>query len=127
MQVSRCGTLSRRPFLPISLQTKLRDNRSSAFIILFTKGNTLSVTDDLRPIKNIGPKTSAWLHEIGIHTFEEIEALGAVEVYKRLKAAFPHKVSLNALYGLQAAILNIHWNALPPDVKEDLKAQVQDW
>jgi DNA transformation protein and related proteins len=81
---------------------------------------------DEQAIKNIGPKTTAWLHEVGIHTLEEIEALGAVEVYKRLKAAFPHKVSLNALYGLQAAILNIHWNDLPPDMKADLRAQVEE-
>jgi DNA transformation protein and related proteins len=79
-----------------------------------------------QPIKNIGPKTSAWLHKVGVHTLEDIEALGVVEVYKRLKTAFPNKVSLNALYGLQAAILNTHWNNLPPDMKADLKAQVKD-
>jgi DNA transformation protein len=77
-------------------------------------------------IRNIGAKTSEWLREIGIHSLAEIEDLGAVEVYKRLKRAFPHRVSLNALYGLQAAILNIHWTALPPDMKADLKAQVRD-
>lgn len=82
--------------------------------------------DNLPKIKNIGPKTLSWLHEIGVHTQADLEDLGAVEVYKRLKAAFPHKVSLNALYGLQGAILGIHWNALPPDMKADLKAQVQN-
>lgn len=82
--------------------------------------------DDLLGVRNIGPKTIEWLHEVGIHTQVDLEDLGAVEAYKRLKAAFPHKVTLNALYGLQAAILNIHWNALPPDMKEDLKAQVRE-
>jgi DNA transformation protein len=83
-------------------------------------------SDDLYKIRNIGPKTISWLHEIGVHTQADLEDLGAVEVYKRLKAAFPHKVSLNALYGLQGAILNIHWNDLPPDMKAELKAQVQE-
>lgn len=83
-------------------------------------------SDNQPPIRNIGPKTLSWLHEIGIHTQSDLEDLGAVEVYKRLKAAFPHKVSLNALYGLHGAILNLHWNALPPDMKAELKAQVQE-
>ena len=76
-------------------------------------------------LRNIGPKTQGWLHEIGIDTLADLEALGAVEAYKRLKAARPQQVSLNALWGLQGAILNIHWNALPPDMKADLKAQVE--
>jgi DNA transformation protein len=78
------------------------------------------------PISKLGPKTSSWLHDIGIHTLAEIEELGAVEVYKRLKAAFPQKVSLNALYGLQAVILNIPMNAFTPEMKEELKAQLGD-
>jgi DNA transformation protein len=82
--------------------------------------------DELSAIRNIGPKTMSWLHAVGIHTQADLEDLGAVEAYKRLKAAFPHKVTLNALYGLQGAILNIHWNALPPDMKADLKAQVTE-
>ncbi|MEO8613089.1 MAG: TfoX/Sxy family protein [Chloroflexota bacterium] len=82
-------------------------------------------SDDLLAIRNIGPKTISWLHEVGIHTQADLEDLGAVETYKRLKKAFPQKVSLNALYGLQGAILNIPWNALPPDMKADLIAQVR--
>ena len=76
-------------------------------------------------IGNLGPKSSAWLHEIGIHTMEEIEALGVVETYRRLKDAFPNKVSLNMLYGLQAAVLNISWLELTPDLKQQLRDQVE--
>ena len=82
--------------------------------------------DDPQAIRNIGPKTRSWLHEVGIHTLADLEDLGAVEAYKRLKVAFPDKVSLNALYGLQGAILNIHWNALPPDMKAELVALVKE-
>lgn len=76
-------------------------------------------------IKNMGPKTSQWLHEIGIDSIEDLEALGAVEAFRRLRASRPHQVSLNALWALQGAILNIHWNALPPDMKDELRAQVE--
>lgn len=75
-------------------------------------------------LRNLGPKSRQWLAEIGITTFEEIERLGSVEVYRRLKASRPREVSLNMLYGLEAAILDIPWQQLPQDVKDQLKAQV---
>lgn len=79
----------------------------------------------MTPIKNTGPKSRVWLHEIGIDTLEDLEAIGAVEAYRRLKTARPTEVTLNALWGMQAAILNIHWNALTPEMKANLKAQVE--
>lgn len=78
----------------------------------------------MTPIKNMGPKSRVWLHEIGIDTLEDLEAIGAVEAYRRLKTARPTEVSLNALWGMQAALLNIHWNALTPEMKAELKSQV---
>jgi DNA transformation protein and related proteins len=74
--------------------------------------------------KNFGPKSRVWLEAIGITSLEQIEQVGVVEVYLRLKAQFPQQVSLNMLYALQAALLNIHWNALPPEMKAELRAQV---
>jgi DNA transformation protein and related proteins len=74
-------------------------------------------------LKNIGPKSREWLASIGIHTLEDVAALGVVETYKRVKNAYPEKVSLNLLWGLQAAMLNIPWNELPPDIKEQLRKE----
>lgn len=51
---------------------------------------------------------------------------GVVETYKRVKAAYPDRVSLNLLYGLQAALLGIRWDELPPDIKSELKRQVEE-
>ena len=79
----------------------------------------------MKPIKNMGPKSRVWLHEIGIDTLQDLEALGAVEVYQRLKASRPTDITLNMLWGLQAALLNIHWNMLTPEMKADLKSQVE--
>lgn len=75
-------------------------------------------------MKNLGPKSSEWLASVGIHTLDDVATLGVVETYKRVKAAYPEKVSLNMLYGLQAALLDISWNELPPDIKAELKRQV---
>jgi DNA transformation protein len=61
---------------------------------------------------------------VGIQTEADLEALGAVEAYRRVKAAFPGRVSLNLLWGLQGALLDLPWNELPPEMKEKLKREV---
>lgn len=76
-------------------------------------------------LRKLGPKSREWLAEIGITTFEEVERLGSVEVYRRLKASRPREVSLNMLYGLEAAILDIPWQHLPQDVKDQLRTQIE--
>ena len=75
-------------------------------------------------MKNIGPKSREWLASVGVHTLDDVAKLGVVETYKRVKAAYPEKVSLNLLWGLQAALLDLPWNELPPDIKSELRKQV---
>jgi len=75
-------------------------------------------------MKNMGPKSSEWLASVGIHSLEDVAELGVVESYRRVKTAYPEKVSLNLLYGLQAALLDLPWNELPLDIKNELKRQV---
>ncbi len=77
-------------------------------------------------MKNLGPKSSEWLASIGVHTLDDVARLGVVETYKRVKAAYPEKVTLNMLWGLQAALLGIPWNELPPDIKDQLKKEVEE-
>jgi len=77
-------------------------------------------------VKNIGPKSKQWLASVGVHTLDDVVSLGVVETYKRVKEAYPEKVSLNLLYALQAALLDLPWNDLPPDMKKELKQQVEN-
>lgn len=74
---------------------------------------------------NLGPKSREWLASVGINTLDDVAELGAVEAYKKVKAAFPEKVSLNLLYALQGALLDLPWNELPPGMKEELKREVE--
>jgi DNA transformation protein len=76
-------------------------------------------------MKNLGPKSAEWLASVGVHTLDDVAELGVVETYKRVKAAYPEKVTLNMLWGLQSALLGIPWNELPPDIKEELKRQLE--
>ncbi len=77
-------------------------------------------------MKNMGPKSTEWLASVGIHTLDDVASIGVVESYLRVKAAYPDKVSLNLLYGLQAALLDLPWNELPPDIKAELKSKVEN-
>jgi len=74
-------------------------------------------------MKNLGPKSSEWLASIGFHSLDDVAKLGVVETYKRVKAAYPEKVTLNMLWGLQAALLDIPWNELPQDIKDQLRRE----
>ncbi|KAA0279725.1 MAG: competence protein TfoX [Chloroflexi bacterium] len=76
-------------------------------------------------MKNIGPKSSEWLASIGIHSLEDVARLGVVETYKMVKAAYPERVSLNMLYGLQAALLDIPYQELPQDIRDQLRREVE--
>ena len=77
-------------------------------------------------MKNMGPKSREWLAGVGIHTLDDVARLGVVETYRRVKAVHPEKVTLNLLWGLQAALLDLPWNELPTDIKEELRKQVEE-
>jgi DNA transformation protein len=77
-------------------------------------------------MKNLGPKSREWLASIGIHSLDDVAKLGVVETYKRVKAAYPEKVTLNMLWGLQAALLEIPWNELPQDIKDQLRKEAEE-
>lgn len=79
----------------------------------------------IHKLPNIGPKSAQWLEAVGIKTEEDLEELGAVEAYRRVKARYPGRVSLNLLWALQGALLDLPWNELPPEMKEKLKRQVE--
>ncbi|MDL2218070.1 TfoX/Sxy family protein [Christensenellaceae bacterium OttesenSCG-928-M15] len=76
---------------------------------------------DLAAMKNIGIEMKKKLNAIGIHSAEELSALGSKDAFFRLKTAYP-EVCLVHLYTLQGAIDNLDFNMLPEDTKAELKA-----
>ena len=80
----------------------------------------------LAQLKNIGPKSASWLESVAIHSIEQLSEVGAVEAYRRAKAAFPDQVALNLLYALQGALLDLEWIQLPPEMKSQLRRQVHE-
>jgi DNA transformation protein and related proteins len=71
-------------------------------------------------LKNLGPKSKVWLGELNIHTLADIERVGVVEIYHQCKA-HGHPASANLLYALQGAILGIHWNDVPSEMRAELR------
>jgi DNA transformation protein len=77
-------------------------------------------------LQKFGPKSREWLRDIGITSEAQIRDLGVVEVYRRLKARFPDRVTLNMLYGLEAALTGTRWNLLPDEVKAELRREAEN-
>jgi hypothetical protein len=63
-------------------------------------------------LRNIGPKSAAWLRQVGLRSREDLEAVGAVDAFMRVKRA-GFKPSLNLLYALEGALLDCHWQDVP--------------
>ena len=77
------------------------------------------ITSEIASLKNLGPKSAAWLNQAGIYTLQQLQTLGAIEAYRRVIAQ-GIKPSLNLLYALEGAIQNKHWTALDKDEKASL-------
>jgi len=75
-------------------------------------------------LKNLGPASSEWLAEIGVRTPTQLRAIGPLEAYRRIRAR-GRPASLNLVYAIQAALMDIHWQKLPTDIRDDLKVQVR--
>jgi DNA transformation protein len=73
---------------------------------------------------NLGERSSEWLRAVGIADAATLRAVGAVEAFRRVKAAFPRHASWLLLYALHGALTNTHWNAFPPEVKAQMREEV---
>ena len=74
---------------------------------------------ETRKLRNIGPKSSAWLRQVGLHTREELAEAGTVEAFMRVKRA-GFKPTLNLLYAIEGALLDRHWQEVPDDRRKQL-------
>jgi hypothetical protein len=68
---------------------------------------------------NIGPKSAAWLRQVGVRTLDDLQRLGAVGTFWKVKKA-GFRPSLNLLYALAGAEQGRHWATLSVDEKNAL-------
>jgi DNA transformation protein and related proteins len=76
-------------------------------------------------LRNLGPKSRQWLAEIGIYTIRDLRNAGSIATYKILKEIYPETVSLNLLWGLEAAIRDVDWRELTETDKEELRKKLR--
>jgi len=72
-------------------------------------------------IRNVGPKSAAWLRQVGVRTQDDLTRLGAIEAFMKVKRA-GFRPSLNLLYALEGALADCHWADLPDERKAALLA-----
>jgi hypothetical protein len=70
-------------------------------------------------LRNIGPKSMAWLRQTGVRSLEDLQAVGALSAFVRVKRA-GFRPSLNLLYALEGAILDCHWQDIPEARRSEL-------
>lgn len=80
----------------------------------------------LSELQNLGPTTEERLNAVGVASAEELDSVGAIEAYRRLKERYPRETSLNALYAMVGALLDVRWTELPDEVRARAKAAVSD-
>lgn len=86
-----------------------------------TMGDTTATPAKMR---NVGPKSAAWLRQVGLRTREDLESAGAVDAFMRVKRA-GFKPSMNLLYALEGALLDCHWQEVPQPRREELVAAAE--
>ena len=70
-------------------------------------------------MRNIGPKSAAWLRQVGLRTHEDLAAVGTVEAFMRVKRA-GFKPTLNLLYAIEGALLDCHWQEISEERRQEL-------
>jgi DNA transformation protein len=83
----------------------------------------MSVTEAAK-LRNVGPKSAAWLRQVGLRTRADLEAAGPVDAYMRVKRA-GFRPSMNLLYALEGALLDCHWQEVPQTRREQLVSEAE--
>jgi len=74
-------------------------------------------------MRNIGKVSRTWLRAIELHTLDDLKRCGSVAAYRMIKSMQP-KATLNLLWALEGAILDIDWRELPEQRKVKLLGQL---
>ena len=81
----------------------------------------------LRELKGLGPKSEKSLIKIGITTPAELNKVGAVRAYLRLKKESSVQPSLNFLYAMVGALENEHWIDIAKNEKGRLLMELEGY
>ena len=79
----------------------------------------------LSQLVNIGAKTERLLNEVGITTRQELQELGAIEAWIRMKCIHAETTTLELLYVLQGALLGLTPKEIPGEIVKQLHSELE--
>ena len=74
-------------------------------------------------IRNVGPKSAAWLRQVGVRSLEDLRDTGVVATFMKVRRA-GFRPSLNLLYAMEGALLDCHWQDVPEERRSELLLSV---
>jgi DNA transformation protein len=82
--------------------------------------------NSLKGAKNIGSTILKRLNDIGVYSLADLVEITPVKAYQKICDHNPGKTFpvCYYLYSLEGALLDLHWDDLPKDLKKDLLKQV---
>lgn len=82
--------------------------------------------NNLKEAKNIGSTILKRLNDIGVYSLADLVEITPVKAYQKICDQNPGKTFpvCYYLYSLEGALLDLHWDDLPKDLKKDLLKQV---
>lgn len=85
-------------------------------------GSRRSRTDpELSALRNLGPKSAAWLADVGIGSRAELSEIGAIGACRLLREA-GHPVSRVMACAIQGALMDCDWRELPLEFRRRIAA-----
>jgi len=76
-------------------------------------------------LRNVGPKSLAWLARVGIRTRADLVAVGVVPAFLMVRQS-GGAPSLNLLWALEGAYRDTDWRAVSEPRKRQLLAELED-
>lgn len=77
--------------------------------------------EKLTELPNIGKTLAQKLELIGIHSYEDLQAIGSQNAIIKIATIENSGVCINMLYALEGAIQGIRWHGLDKAKKQELK------
>ncbi|MFC3130376.1 TfoX/Sxy family protein [Coralloluteibacterium stylophorae] len=75
-------------------------------------------------LRNVGPKSAAWLRQVGVRSLDDLRETGVVGAWLKCRRA-GFRPGLNLLYALEGALLDCHWQDVPVARREQLVAEAE--
>lgn len=76
-------------------------------------------------MRNLGPKSRAWLEAIGVRSVADLAEIGAVTAFLRIRQA-GYRPTRNLLWALAGALRDVDWRTLTDAEKAALLRELQD-